>query len=488
MMASRKKSDDSSRSVSKNSKRHVGVTAFLSSSSSSSEEEEVTTTGCRSCRNTSKEYISKNRDEPDSQPEQETSRVRTEENSLSFKHFLKNGSQTNFQNSGARPKVYFSPSSTSNAYPVEKGPGPYNLEKVYSRNPTELPDFVQDHLVIEQYYLNPERKQQADSDIDNLPDFALNSVRKTRITKKLKEKVTGYCDLSTDGNWDKYVLPRQNQSVPNTSCNTHFFAEPSVGSSERPESSGFPLDLPISANETNSDANAAVRDCCSHPGTSEEANVPKSLPDFLNDGPIRNRAADSENVQDISESTVQRILLENEILRHGLQIAHNQIDEKKERIRSLEAELASRKEMEHEETVHLEKAMEQVEDNLKHNARRVVNAESTILSLKKEIKSLTVEISLLRWENDQLRATAATNTRNDRAASSNSVDQTARRLAEDLRNAASTAEVSLRQLLSGVDNLRVLASAVENVDRIEDRTKDFLPDFDPDNAAAGPAL
>lgn len=44
-----------------------------------------------------------------------------------------------------------------------------------------------------------------------------------------------------------------------------------------------------------------------------------------------------------------------------------------------------------------------------------------------------------------------------------------------------------RQLMSGVDNLRVLASALENVDRIEDRTKDFLPDFDEDNAA-GPAL
>lgn len=41
--------------------------------------------------------------------------------------------------------------------------------------------------------------------------------------------------------------------------------------------------------------------------------------------------------------------------------------------------------------------------------------------------------------------------------------------------------------MSGVDNLRVLASALENVDRIEDRTKDFLPDYEEDNAA-GSAL
>ena len=41
--------------------------------------------------------------------------------------------------------------------------------------------------------------------------------------------------------------------------------------------------------------------------------------------------------------------------------------------------------------------------------------------------------------------------------------------------------------MSGVGNLKVLASALENMDRIEDRTKDFLPDSDDDNAT-GPAL
>jgi len=37
------------------------------------------------------------------------------------------------------------------------------------------------------------------------------------------------------------------------------------------------------------------------------------------------------------------------------------------RIRSLEAELLSKKEVEHEKAVHLEKTMEQVEDNLKRS-------------------------------------------------------------------------------------------------------------------------
>lgn len=37
------------------------------------------------------------------------------------------------------------------------------------------------------------------------------------------------------------------------------------------------------------------------------------------------------------------------------------------RIQLLELELASKKEVDHEETIHLEKAMEQVEDNLKRS-------------------------------------------------------------------------------------------------------------------------
>jgi hypothetical protein len=45
-----------------------------------------------------------------------------------------------------------------------------------------------------------------------------------------------------------------------------------------------------------------------------------------------------------------------------------------------------------------------------------------------------------------------------------------------------------RQLLSGVGNLRVIASTLENSHRIEDRTGDFLADVDEEDDAAGPAL
>ena len=478
MMASRKKSNELSRPVSRNVRRHVGEVMFPSSSSS---EEEITT-GCRGCRNMSNEQFVKNRTERESQAGQDTSR--SEENPFSFKHFLKNGSRTNYHNVGARPKIYSSPT-----------PSPFNLEKdstVYPRNPTELPDFVQDHLVIEQYYLNQEQKQQTISDVDNLPDFALNSVeqRQNRLRNESKKsESSASCDLPFDltGSIDK-GLSNRNQSVPNISSahlNLPAFVRSSVDSVEHPESPGrFPLDLPIPVSESHPGSNITSRDCS---GTNE-ANIPKSLPDFLNDGPIHNRttlSAESGSIPNSVEPTERRLLLENERLRYELELAQKQISEKSERIQLLESELTSRRAVEHEETVHLEKAMEQVEDNLKRSTRRAVNAESTVSSLKKEIKSLTTELSLLRLENTELKAGLTAGNRNE--CGSSNADQTVKRLASDLRSAASSAEVSLRQLMSGVDNLRVLASALENVDRIEDRTKDFLPDFDEDNAA-GPAL
>lgn len=114
--------------------------------------------------------------------------MRRDNNPFSFKAFLKNGTQqqTNYHNTGARPKIYTSPtSSPGNVIDKDNTGG-----NVYSsRNPTELPDFVQDHLVIEQCYLNHETNQPVLPDVDNLPDFALNSVeqRQSRLRNETKK-------------------------------------------------------------------------------------------------------------------------------------------------------------------------------------------------------------------------------------------------------------------------------------------------------------
>ncbi|KAI4480899.1 hypothetical protein M0804_009996 [Polistes exclamans] len=458
-MASRKKVDKSSRSVSKNTRQLNSDTTFPFSSSSDEDDQ----LSVRRDKTITQDQPSRNRIvENDQQTGQDISR--REENPFSFKHFLKGECQTNYYKTGARPKIYSS--STTSPNNVEKDTG------VFSRNPTELPDFVQDHLVIEQCYLNHVFPPQGVPDVDNLPDFALNSVEQRQLRyrndpKKLLPQLLP--DIPFDLTGSK-AISHNDYFLSNATCSNSInipvfnAVDNIIENSESASDSGEP--------EVSN--NVVTRDCT--PTT--DSNVPKLLPDFLNDGPIHSRTNLSNDIGSNSqpnmvESTDRRLLLENDRLRQEIQM--------------LEAELTFRKEVDFEETAHLEKAVEQVEDNLKRSTRRALSAENTVTSLKKEIKTLTSELSQLRLENKNLKSAITVNKKNECDESSDNIDRTVRRLAGELRTAASTAEISLRQLMSGVENLRVLASTLENVDRIEDTTKDFVADSD-ENNAAGPAI
>ncbi|XP_032455055.1 uncharacterized protein LOC100121057 isoform X1 [Nasonia vitripennis] len=413
------------------------------------------------------------------------SSTRREESLFSLKQFLKNDNQTNHQFAGARPKVYESQSRTPE-------PSENHDKGKYPRNPTELPDFVQDHLVIEQCFLSDKASSNmASVEVDNLPDFALNSVEQRHI-RYLKSH-SAPCDRwkkNSEGSGDlSFDLTDHLDKGPSNSPHPSSLDLPKLDVidgelADVPESLGFPFDLQIPRG-TESNVNADV--AANHPLPEGIPNTTKLLPDFLSDAPIRTRGtpiSDRPDCSSSSDSMNQWLSMENERLRNELQIARRQASERSLRIETLEAELLSRGQSDHTESANLEKAMEQVEDNLKRSTKRAINAESTVASLKKEIDSLSIEIMMLQTENRELRAAMGVDSNGCR---NTNPDRRIRRLADDLRLAASTAEVSLRQLMSGVNNLRVLASALENVDKIEDRTKDFLPDFDEDNAA-GPAL
>lgn len=131
---------------------------------------------------------------------------------------MKNGTprqNTNYQNTGARPKVYYTPASSPGSHEA-KETGVYS-----SRNPTELPDFVQDHLVIEQCYLNHAEPtpQQVLLDVDNLPDFALNSMeqRQSRLRNESSKRDDSnvLCDLPFDltGMLDKGLSHRDHTNT-----------------------------------------------------------------------------------------------------------------------------------------------------------------------------------------------------------------------------------------------------------------------------------
>ncbi|CAD6202042.1 GSCOCG00002915001-RA-CDS [Cotesia congregata] len=402
-----------------------------------------------------------------------------EENPFSFKHFLKKDS--NYSHAGARPKVYSSRVNSLATNPVTADSVVTETDGIYARNPTELPDFVQDHLVIEQCYLNHQDAAsgtQMIADIDNLPDFALNSVESRPLRHRNEQHSVKKHDTVGDLPFDL--------TTGNDKRNLDGYRNLNHGSPDREtirEPMNFPLDLPFAGPSSDQGNSVQINSNESIHSLGGDNGIPKSLPDFLNDGPIRNRVPLPDNTGNHIESSHPPLQMEIEMLRHNLEIARRQNSEKNRRIQMLEAELASRRAVDYEETAHLEKAMEQVEDNLKRSTRRAVNAESAVTQLKQQIKELTAEISVLRIENRELKNVMGAGC----SFTSRDGDKKVLKLAGDLREAASSAESYLRQLMSGVDNLKIIASTLENLDRIEDRTKDLLPDFDEDNAA-GPAL
>jgi len=249
--------------------------------------------------------------------------------------------QTNYHNTGARPKVYSS-STSSPGNVLDKD----NVGSVYSgRNPTELPDFVQDHLVIEQCYLNHENSQSILPDVDNLPDFALNSMeqRQSRLRNETKKNDSDILcdDLRSFDLTDTLHkgLPHRDHSASNTKNQMHSnhldlpIFEDRLNETApifpRPEHrgilltcfklynyvpakfvkirgiffTGFPFDLPLPFPDSNPSINTTARGDLPSGG---EANVHKSLPDFLSDGPIH-RSSDSEPTVNMTESTERRV-------------------------------------------------------------------------------------------------------------------------------------------------------------------------------------
>uniref|UniRef100_A0A0C9QZ13 Endosome-associated-trafficking regulator 1 n=1 Tax=Fopius arisanus TaxID=64838 RepID=A0A0C9QZ13_9HYME len=381
-----------------------------SSSSSSSSLEELSKP-TRERANASRENVFRIRNDNENQ---DLPRRSSEENPFSFKHFLKNDPQTNYQYTGARPKVYSSGRKTNDTSALEN-------ESVYTRNPTELPDFVQDHLVIEQCYLNHESAPFAQvlPNVDHLPDFAINSVEQRSMCHRAEGKSDGR-DLPFDltGSIDRRKR-RRDRPVPNSSPLDNpegsGFGRNHEGSPAMLDPMAFPLDLPL-----NQELNGPINP----PGIAQpagDASIPNSLPDFLSDGPIRNRVAPQQEVStasNLTEPLDRRLLLEIDLLRHDLQMSRRQNNEQNRRIQVLEAELSSRRAVDHEETVHLEKAMEQVEDNLKRSTRRAVNAESAVTVLKQEVKTLKLELLALRDENRELRGAMGASCSDSRSTSS----------------------------------------------------------------------
>jgi hypothetical protein len=241
-----------------------------------------------------------------------------EENPFSFKHFLKRDAGNNYSSTGARPKVYSNLASEGFGHLTpessDSDPG------IFSRSATPrhvgtpeltsvLPDFVQDHLVVEQCYLNhsdSSNTSQIAVDLENLPDFTLNhrapaneaaddgNIVVNRCRSRQWKKRSDSDVLSSDIPFD-LTDSTGNQNLPkgvrNGSGSVPLDLPSSDGSPTestgglRIHGGGLPFDLPLVSDVkegTVSTSLSGVRNGIQV----DEVGVSKSLPDFLSDGPI----------------------------------------------------------------------------------------------------------------------------------------------------------------------------------------------------------
>jgi hypothetical protein len=288
------------------------------------------------------------------------SQTRKEENPFSFKRFLKEDS-SNQKNRGARRKEYSPVNLPSPELNSSKHNFNSNLPDMNSRlvNTPEmssvLPDFVQDHLVIEQCYLsgssstididslnlqnlpdlnlehrdldftlNLDRKRNENSVSNNLPDFtlsassnskglpdfALNADHASRTFDSNCDDLPDFTVNHRENSSSRKTIQR-NETIESSQLNRHrihISSSPSVpldlplydgNDSIQNESNSLdgplPFDLPIPAEERNNSSRK-----------SQNETVSKSLPDFLSDGPIRKERLE-ENIPNVRGNLVNSV-------------------------------------------------------------------------------------------------------------------------------------------------------------------------------------
>lgn len=232
---------------------------------------------------------------------------RREENPFSFKHFLSRDSANGHGGSlstGAKPKVFTSQVTS----PTVSHPPDVDFSRTsrsFSANPdlaSALPDFVQDHLVVEQCFLRDAASSALSVDLDNLPDFAVNQDGSGSILGNSRSRVSNFNnfsrrrDRSQSSSMDGVPL-----DLPNVST-----ASPEV---TLPASGVLPFDLPLVRDVGNSSAAGGN----SSSASPVQPTVSKSLPDFLSDGPIRGGHLPPADVTAEASGVVQNHLSEDRV-------------------------------------------------------------------------------------------------------------------------------------------------------------------------------
>lgn len=240
-----------------------------------------------------------------------------------------------------------------------------------------LPDFVQDHLLMEYYSDSPSANMSPLSG----DDFSLGNCDSMNHHNGSKNGSRDPFELTF--NRSPNIRRRMNQpTIP--------LDLPSMDRSHRSSSSDFPPDL--MDNAAGSDV-AVQREETYGPHnepeiTRDQAAIDKmqTLPDFLSDGPIHSsgRLADVATIShDEDQTVIVRMQQENERLRMDL-------EESRRVIIDMESQIIHAKNLETQYNVTLAESMEQVEENLFASNQRATEAHAQASKYKQQVKQLTV--------------------------------------------------------------------------------------------------
>lgn len=195
-----------------------------------------------------------------------------------------------------------------------------------------------------------------------------------------------------------------------------------------------------------------------------------SLPDFLSDGILKNDCElHSENristfeVNGDYELELRRMREENSVLRKQLEEARKEALTESQRCHKMKKNMEDIQKKEAEENTALENMVQQIEANLTTTTQRAVQAENTVSKLQTEVKGLQKQLTSLRSENELLRS-------GDHGLAE--IRERTKYSSEQLMSAANTAEQNLKQLLQGVDQMKMLAQVLSSIDKITEEKSD----------------
>ncbi|XP_052060087.1 endosome-associated-trafficking regulator 1-like [Mytilus californianus] len=189
------------------------------------------------------------------------------------------------------------------------------------------------------------------------------------------------------------------------------------------------------------------------------------LPDFLSDGILKNDCDHSDNristleINGDYELELRRLREENSLLRTQLEEARREAVTESQRCHKMKKDMEDLQKKEAEENTALENMVQQIEANLTITTKRAVQAETTVSKLQSDVKGLQKQVSSLRSENDLLRS-------GDHGLAE--IRERTKYSSEQLASAANTAEQSLKQLLQGVDQMKILAQVLSSIDKISE--------------------